>query len=69
MRIEHFSADGFRNLENIDIDLHPELNVICGQNAQGKTNMMPKARPIKSPDRCLDHISFDIKTNIVLMFC
>lgn len=40
MRIEHFSADGFRNLENIDIDLHPELNVICGQNAQGKTNIL-----------------------------
>lgn len=40
MLITEFSADGFRNLSSVKLALHPRLNVICGRNAQGKTNIL-----------------------------
>ncbi len=40
MIITSFSSKGFRNLKDINIDLHPRLNVLCGKNAQGKTNIL-----------------------------
>ena len=40
MRILSFSCRDFRNLENIEIDSFDEMNVICGENAQGKTNLL-----------------------------
>lgn len=40
MKIESFRADGYRNLQNVDIKLHPKLNILCGKNAQGKTNVL-----------------------------
>lgn len=40
MIIKTLHADGFRNLKNVDIELHPKLNILCGRNAQGKTNLI-----------------------------
>ena len=40
MIIRSVSADGYKNLENINIDLDPEMNIVCGENAQGKTNLI-----------------------------
>ena len=40
MKILRFSADGFRNLDDISLDFDPELNILCGKNAQGKTNIL-----------------------------
>ena len=40
MRILSFSCRDFRNLENIEIESFDEMNVICGENAQGKTNLL-----------------------------
>lgn len=40
MIITNFRTDGFRNLKEIDMQLHPRLNVLCGKNAQGKTNIL-----------------------------
>ena len=40
MRITRFEADGFRNLKDVGLDLDPELNILCGRNAQGKTNIL-----------------------------
>ncbi len=40
MRVTKVYADGFRNLENVSITPYEDLNVICGNNAQGKTNLM-----------------------------
>ncbi|MCR5123311.1 MAG: DNA replication/repair protein RecF [Ruminococcus sp.] len=40
MRVLRFSADGFRNLKEISLEFDPELNILCGRNAQGKTNIM-----------------------------
>lgn len=40
MVINRITADGYKNLEGIDINLDPKMNIICGENAQGKTNLV-----------------------------
>ncbi|MEE1239026.1 MAG: DNA replication/repair protein RecF [Acutalibacteraceae bacterium] len=40
MKILSFSCRDFRNLQNIEISSFDEMNVICGENAQGKTNLL-----------------------------
>lgn len=40
MYITEFSADGFRNLRQIAFAPDPKLNLITGNNAQGKTNLL-----------------------------
>lgn len=40
MIITHLSADGFKNLKNVDITPSAGINVISGENAQGKTNLI-----------------------------
>lgn len=40
MKILSFSCRDFRNLQNIEIFSFDEMNVICGENAQGKTNLL-----------------------------
>lgn len=40
MVIDRITADGYKNLEDVDIRLDPKMNIICGENAQGKTNLV-----------------------------
>ncbi len=40
MHITAVTADGFKNLEKVFIEPHPNYNVITGMNAQGKTNLL-----------------------------
>ena len=40
MIIKYHSAKNFRNLEAIEFYPHPEMNVIYGENGQGKTNII-----------------------------
>ncbi len=40
MKILNFSCKNFRNLSDIKISDFEEMNVICGENAQGKTNLI-----------------------------
>lgn len=40
MQITKLSVDGFKNLKNVEIYPHEKLNIFCGQNAQGKTNLI-----------------------------
>lgn len=40
MIVRSIFLDGFRNYENFSVKFSPEMNVICGENAQGKTNLM-----------------------------
>lgn len=40
MIINSVSADGYKNLDGADITLDAGLNVFCGRNAQGKTNLI-----------------------------
>lgn len=40
MKINSLKLKNFRNIENINIENFQEMNVICGENAQGKTNIL-----------------------------
>lgn len=40
MNVTSISLDGFRNYEGFYAEFSPEMNVICGENAQGKTNLV-----------------------------
>src|SRR5450756_1225652 len=40
VEIVSLSTEGFRNLLNGKVELHPRLNLIIGDNGQGKTNLL-----------------------------
>lgn len=40
MKITEFTANHYRNLQEIQIHPHEQMNLIYGQNAQGKTNLI-----------------------------
>ena len=40
MILKRFVADGFRNIDNCDISFKPGVNLLYGNNAQGKTNVI-----------------------------
>lgn len=40
MIVKDISVTRFRNYENERVELTPTLNVLCGKNAQGKTNLL-----------------------------
>lgn len=40
MIVNSVAADGFKNLEEVLINPHPQYNLITGMNAQGKTNLI-----------------------------
>lgn len=40
MKIKQLSLLYFRNYTTLDIDLHPSLNILIGDNANGKTNII-----------------------------
>lgn len=40
MRVVNLSLSNFRNIEKIQITPCEEMNIICGENAQGKTNLL-----------------------------
>ena len=40
MRVISLEADGFRNLQNVQMQPDPARNLILGNNAQGKTNLL-----------------------------
>ena len=40
MRIDHVEVCNFRNYEKAKLDFHEHINVLYGDNAQGKTNIL-----------------------------
>lgn len=40
MVIDRVTADGYKNLSEVDISLDENMNIFCGDNAQGKTNFI-----------------------------
>ncbi|MCM1328283.1 MAG: DNA replication/repair protein RecF [Ruminococcus sp.] len=40
MIVNSIYADGYKNLKQVSISLDPKMNIICGENAQGKTNLI-----------------------------
>lgn len=40
MQIERLALKNYRNYESLDLSFSPKINVLIGENAQGKTNIM-----------------------------
>ena len=40
MYIEKIELEGFRNYEKVETEFHKNINIITGENAQGKTNLL-----------------------------
>src|SRR5690554_1769509 len=40
MYIEKLSLMNYRNYSQLNLNLHPKMNIIVGENAQGKTNII-----------------------------
>ncbi len=40
MKVQRIALSGFRNYEEEAVQFGPDVNVICGPNAQGKTNLL-----------------------------
>ena len=40
MKIENLKLKNFRNYSDLDIQFNDRLNIIIGNNAQGKTNIL-----------------------------
>ena len=39
MKINHIEIENYRNIESLSLDFD-DINIIYGENAQGKTNLM-----------------------------
>ncbi len=77
MRIENIRLVNFRNYLDLDLDLHNNINVFIGKNAQGKTNLLEAIyicglgksfrtnndRELINFDKNTSYISSKIKTN------
>ncbi|WEV51151.1 DNA replication/repair protein RecF [Lactobacillus sp. ESL0731] len=40
MYLKHFVAQNYRNLQQLNVEFDPNVNIFIGQNAQGKTNLL-----------------------------
>lgn len=40
MKVKKLEIQNFRNISNLNLEFDDETNVICGENAQGKTNII-----------------------------
>ncbi|MBR3968630.1 MAG: DNA replication/repair protein RecF [Clostridia bacterium] len=40
MKVKNLKLENFRNISNLKLYFDDEINVICGENAQGKTNII-----------------------------
>ena len=70
MKIKKIILKNYRNYDNLEIDFNDNLNIIIGDNAQGKTNLLESIYVLavtKSflsiTDKCL--IKFDNKFSII----
>lgn len=40
MKLDHLSLHDYRNYRDVDVDFSPQVNILIGANAQGKTNLL-----------------------------
>ena len=40
MKLNTLQLENYRNYEEVTLDCHPEVNILIGENAQGKTNLL-----------------------------
>ena len=54
MKLTALSVDGFKNLKGVSLIPDPSYNLILGENAQGKTNLLEAiwTRPAAGSCKC-----------------
>lgn len=40
MKLKTLQLENYRNYEAVTLNCHPEVNILIGENAQGKTNLL-----------------------------
>lgn len=40
MYVKSLKLENFRNYDNLSVEFHPGVNILIGDNAQGKTNLI-----------------------------
>ena len=40
MKLKTLQLENYRNYEAVTLNFHPEVNILIGENAQGKTNLL-----------------------------
>ncbi len=40
MKLKKLQLEHYRNYESISLNCHPDVNILIGENAQGKTNLL-----------------------------
>jgi DNA replication and repair protein RecF len=64
MKLAHIHVDGVRNLMGVELEPHPRLTVLVGDNGQGKTNLLEAIhlasalRPLRPLERAADLVAF-----------
>lgn len=67
MRLEALSVDGVRNLREVQLEPHPRLTIILGDNGQGKTNLLEAIhlaaalRPLRPLERAADLVGHGLE--------
>ncbi len=75
MRLTFLSADGFKNLKHVSLKPDPSYNLILGENAQGKTNLLEAVWALTGcrsfrGSRERDYLAFDGRTlQVEAHFC
>ena len=49
MTVQRLTLEHFRNYNHLEADFHGGVNVIVGENAQGKTNLLEAIGYLSSP--------------------
>ena len=47
MYLKSIFLKNFRNYNELELTLHPEINIIYGNNAQGKTNLLEAFKQVR----------------------
>jgi DNA replication and repair protein RecF len=64
MLLREIVVDGFRNLQEVQLQPHPRLTVLVGDNGQGKTNLLEaihlvaSLRPLRPVERANELVAF-----------
>ena len=40
MKLKTLQLENYRNYEEVTLEYHPDVNILIGENAQGKTNLL-----------------------------
>lgn len=71
MHLVRLHVDGVRNLADLTLHAHPRLNVLLGDNGQGKTNLLEAIhlaaalRPLRHLERTAELVAFGRERGVV----